>query len=104
LVGEKLRENVGKPLTGCNFMESYLKLLPDEKEAIDTFAFAQTLLDRGGDVERRFSLISLDNSFEIILRAYLFKKGVKKMDIDMVRKIDDLLWRCKKALRWLALR
>ena len=78
-------------------MEAYLKLLPEEKEAIDTFAFALHLLERGGDVERRFSLISLDNSFEILLRAYLLKKGVKREDVDALRKIDDLLWRCQKA-------
>jgi hypothetical protein len=78
-------------------MEAYLKLLPEEKEAIDTFAFALSLLQRGGDVERRFSLISLDNSFEIFLRAYLLKKGVKRGDVDTFRKIDDLLWRCERA-------
>jgi hypothetical protein len=78
-------------------MEAYLKLLPEEKEAIDTFAFALSLLERGGDVERRFSLISLDNAFEIFLRAYLLKKGVRREDVDALRKIDDLLWRCEKA-------
>jgi len=74
-----------------------MKLLPEEREAIDAFAFAQSLLERGGDVERRFSLISLDNSFEIGVRAYLLKKGVKKEIMDSVRKVDDLLLRCEKA-------
>ncbi len=78
-------------------MESFLKLLPEEKEAIDTFAFSQSLLGRGGDVERRFSLISLDNSFELALRAFLLKKGVKREDVDAFRKVDDLLWRCERA-------
>jgi hypothetical protein len=78
-------------------MEAYLKLLPEEREAIDTFAFALSLLEKGGDVERRFSLISLDNSFEIFLRAYLLKRGVKREDVDDLRKIDDLLWRCERA-------
>jgi len=63
----------------------------------DTFALAQGLLQRGGDVERRFSLISLDNSFEIILRAYLLKKGIKRADVDTFRKVDDLLWMCERA-------
>lgn len=78
-------------------MENYFKLLPEEREALDTFAFAQDLLQRGGDVERRFCLISLDNAFEIILRAYLLKRGVRKEDVESLRKIDDLVWRCEKA-------
>jgi hypothetical protein len=82
---------------GEKVMEAYLKLLPEEKEAIDTYAFALNLLERGGDVERRFSLISLDNAFEIFLRAYLLKRGVRREDVDALRKIDDLLWRCEKA-------
>jgi len=78
-------------------VEAFLKLLSEEREAIDTFALAQSLLEKGGDVERRFSLISFDNSFEIILRAFLLKKGVKREDVDTFRKVDDLLWRCERA-------
>jgi hypothetical protein len=43
----------------------FLGLLPEEREALDAFAFAQNLLERGGEVERRFALISLDNSVEV---------------------------------------
>jgi len=66
-------------------MKSFHRLIPEEKEAIDTFAFAMSLLDKGGDVERRFCLISLDNSYEIILRAFLLKKGVKREIVDSIR-------------------
>ena len=57
--------------------ERFLNLLPEERESIDTFAFSQSLLEKGGDVERRLSLICLDNSLELILKAYLQKSGVK---------------------------
>lgn len=77
--------------------EEFFKLIPEEKEAIDTFAFSQILLEKGGDVERRFALIALDNSLEIALRAYLLKRGVKKEVMEGVRKIDDLILRCEKA-------
>lgn len=71
--------------------------MPEEREALDTFAFAQGLLEKGGDVERRFALISLDNSVEIKLRAYLLKRGVDRETVDGIRKLDDLLWRCMRA-------
>jgi hypothetical protein len=45
---------------------------------------------RGGDVERRFSLIRLDNSFELILRAYLQKRGVKTVRWRKEDKVVDL--------------
>ncbi|MEM3612669.1 MAG: hypothetical protein QW090_04860 [Candidatus Bathyarchaeia archaeon] len=78
-------------------METFHELIPEEREAVDSFAFSQFLLKRGGDVERRFSLISLDNSFEIALRAFLLKKSVKKEVIDSVKTVSDLLFRCEKA-------
>jgi len=78
-------------------MKSFHRLIPEEKEAIDTFAFAMSLLDKGGDVERRFCLISLDNSYEIILRAFLLKKGVKREIVDSIRTVDELVFRCGKA-------
>ena len=78
-------------------MEVFLNLLPEEREAVDTFAFAQGLLDKGGDVERRFCLISLDNSYEVVLRAFLLKKGVKREIVEAIRTVDDLFYRCQKA-------
>jgi len=51
--------------------QQFLSLSSEEKETIDIFAFAQWLLERGGDVERRFALLSLDLSTEHVLRAYL---------------------------------
>jgi hypothetical protein len=70
--------------------------MPEEREAIDSFAFAQSLLLKGGDVERRFSLICLDNSFEIVLRAFLLKRGVKRELVDAIKTVSDLLFRCEK--------
>ena len=70
--------------------ERFLSLLPGERESIDVFAFSQSLLERGGDVERRFSLICLDNSFELILRAYLQKRGVKTIRWRKADKVVDL--------------
>jgi len=91
-----------KPLKG-----KFLSLLPEEREAIDVFAFSQSLLEKGGDVERRFSLICLDNSFELILRAYLQKRGVrtvkwkkkdKVMELAVVHlNINDLLGYSERA-------
>jgi len=69
---------------------NYAKLLPEEREAIDTFAFSQQLLEMGGDVERRFSLICLDNSFELTLRAYLRKRGVKKVRLKEEDRVVEL--------------
>jgi hypothetical protein len=78
-------------------MEIFWNLMPEEREAIDSFAFAQSLLLKGGDVERRFSLICLDNSFEIVLRAFLLKRGVKRELVDAIKTVSDLLFRCEKA-------
>lgn len=77
--------------------DKFLDLLPEEKEAIDTYAFAQSLLKKGGDTERRFALISLSNSFEILLRAFLLKRGVRREMVDGIRKVDELIFRCEKA-------
>jgi len=44
-----------------------LKIYCQKREAIDTFAFAQSFIVKGGDVERRFALIALDNSLELVL-------------------------------------
>ena len=78
-------------------MERFKDLLPEEREAIDTFAFAQSLIVKGGDVERRFALIALDNSLEVVLRAFLLKRGVDRKIVDEVRKLDEMLFRCEKA-------
>jgi len=70
---------------------------PQEREAIDTYAFSQELMSRGGDIERRFALISLDNSLELILRAFLLKRGVSKDLVEGIRAFNDLLNRCIRA-------
>lgn len=41
-------------------LEAFLRLTSTEREAVDNFAFAQSLLRKGGDAQRRFALISLD--------------------------------------------
>jgi len=85
----------------------FLSLSPEEREAIDVFAFSQSLIDKGGDVERRFSLICLDNAIELLLRAYLLKKGVKEVrfrsknktiEIDVYKlHMDDLISYAERA-------
>jgi hypothetical protein len=76
-------------------LKNFLKLTPAEREAIDNFAFAQSLLQKGGDAERRFALICLDSSIEVILRAYLLKLGIESEHVNSIIKFSELLHECE---------
>jgi hypothetical protein len=77
-------------------LEAFLKLTSTEREAVDNFAFAQSLLRKGGDAQRRFALISLDIALEMSLRAFLMKRGFDKARVDDIRKMQDLLQYCEE--------
>lgn len=76
-------------------INAFLKLIPEEREAVDNFAFAQSLINRGGDVERRFALICMDSSIEIVLRAYLLKIGLTRDKVEAIPTIHVLLTECE---------
>lgn len=77
-------------------MKEFSKLTPEEREIIDSFAFAQHLLEKGGDVERRFALISIDNLWELTLRTYLRKRGRSKKEVDEIRDWEKIFDECIK--------
>ncbi|MEM1574163.1 MAG: hypothetical protein QXI49_06750 [Candidatus Methanomethylicaceae archaeon] len=76
-------------------LKDFFKLTPGEREAIDNFAFSQSLLQKGGDAERRFALICLDSSIEVILRAYLLKLGIESERVNSIVKFSELLHECE---------
>jgi len=76
-------------------MEAFLRLTPEEREAIDNFAFSQRLLSEGSDAARRFALLSLDCSVEIALRSYLLKKNVTREKVDSIKHFHELINECE---------
>lgn len=76
--------------------ELYTKLLPIEREAIDTFQLAEKLIAEGDDRFRRQALICLDNSIELLLKGFLTRKGMRKSEMNRIERFHHLLRLCIK--------
>jgi len=77
-------------------VQLYMKLLPIEREALDSLQLAEKLIMEGDDRFRRQALICLDNSVELLLKGFLVRRGLPKCEINRIGRFHQLLRTCIK--------